>query len=277
MERKLWLSERIMKQRILFLIASLLLTVAGVQTASAQMVTVNLFGGQAVKFDVSLVENITFTENNPDDQVYIEVNASNWRTAIASFNAEIKPNPILKFTSDINWALENSYQNRAITRPDGIIDFDGHTVTHMFLQNNEIGRNLLLKNGTIVGDASWHIGLDTKTEWVDFYKGTVTLENMTVPGNIFMDGHQYIIHSGNYQKIYNGTTSSCPGKLIIYGGYFGNNIHERISGGIDGTYELYGGKYAVRPEDSWCASGYSVKENTDADAETYPYIVSADE
>jgi len=42
---------------------------------------------------------------------------------------------------------------------------------------------------------------------------------------------------------------------------------------VVGTYELYGGKYAVRPEDSWCASAYSVKENTDDDQATYPWIV----
>ncbi len=208
--------------------------------------------------------------------VEYQVNSSNWATAIASFNAEGTPNPRLIFTSDISWSLDSHIQERAITRADGVIDFDGHTVTHMFLQNNVTGKNLTLMNGTVVGDASWHIALDTKTEFSDFYKGTVTLDNMTVPGNIFVDGHLYIIMSGTYHKIFNYTGDGCPGKLIIYGGYFADNIHEYVENSSAGTYELYGGKYAIRPEDSWCASGYSVKSNTDDDSSTYPYIVSAD-
>lgn len=208
--------------------------------------------------------------------VVYQVNSSNWETAIASFNAEETPNPKLIFTSDISWSLDSYMQARAITRADGVIDFDGHTVTHMFLQNDVTGKNLTLMNGTVVGDASWHISLDTKTEFDDFYKGTVTLDNMTVPGNIFIDGHLYIIMSGTYHKIFNYTGDGCPGKLIIYGGYFADNIHEYEETSSAGTYELYGGKYAIRPEDSWCASGYSVKSNTDDDSSTYPYIVSAD-
>ena len=208
--------------------------------------------------------------------VEYQVNSSNWATAIASFNAEETPNPKLIFTSDISWSLDSYIQARAITRADGVIDFDGHTVTHMFLQNDVTGKNLTLMNGTVVGDASWHIALDTKTEFDDFYKGTVTLDNMTVPGNIFIDGHLYIIMSGTYHKIFNYTGDGCPGKLIIYGGYFADNINEYEGTSSAGTYELYGGKYAIRPEDSWCASGYSVKSNTDDDAATYPYIVSAD-
>lgn len=207
--------------------------------------------------------------------VEYQVNSSNWATAIASFNAEETPNPRLIFTSDISWSLD-SYQERVITRADGVIDFDGHTVTHMFLQNDVTGKNITLMNGTVVGDASWHIALDTKTEFDDFYKGTVTLDNMTVPGNIFIDGHLYIIMSGTYHKIFNYTGDGCPGKLIIYGGYFADNINEYEGTSSPGTYELYGGKYAIRPEDSWCASGYSVKSNTDDDSSTYPYIVSAD-
>jgi hypothetical protein len=208
--------------------------------------------------------------------VEYQVNSSNWATAIASFNAEETPNPQLIFTSDISWSLDSYNQARAITRADGVIDFDGHTVTHMFLQNDVTGKNLTLMNGTVVGDASWHIALDTKTEFSDFYKGTVTLDNMTVPGNIFVDGHLYIIMSGTYHKIFNYTGDGCPGKLIIYGGYFADNINEYVGNASAGTYELYGGKYAIRPEDSWCASGYSVKSNTDDDSSTYPYIVSAD-
>ena len=216
------------------------------------------------------------TEIGYGTSVEYQVNSTNWATAIASFNAEEKPNPKLIFTSDISWEINPYIHARAITRADGVIDFGGHTVTYMFLQNDVTGKNLTLMNGTVVGDAEYHIALDTKTDWNDFYKGTVTLDNMTVPGNIFIDGHLYIIMSGTYHKIYNSTGDGCPGKLIIYGGYFAEKINEPVGSVSAGTYELYGGKYAIRPEDSWCASGYSVKSNTDDDSATYPYIVSAD-
>ena len=42
--------------------AALLLLVAGVQTARAQKMTVNLIGGEAVEYDVTMVESVTFDE-----------------------------------------------------------------------------------------------------------------------------------------------------------------------------------------------------------------------
>ena len=51
-----------MKQRILFLIASLLLTVAGVQTAFAQKVKINLAEGKALIYRVSRIESIEFLD-----------------------------------------------------------------------------------------------------------------------------------------------------------------------------------------------------------------------
>ena len=62
MERKLLLSERIMKQRKLFLIASLLLSVAGVQTAFAQKVKINLAEGKTLIYRVSRIESIEFLD-----------------------------------------------------------------------------------------------------------------------------------------------------------------------------------------------------------------------
>lgn len=54
-----------MKMRILFLIASLLLSVAGVQTAFAQKVKINLVTGKTIKYKVSQIESIEFEEALP--------------------------------------------------------------------------------------------------------------------------------------------------------------------------------------------------------------------
>ncbi len=52
-----------MKKSITFLIASLLLSVAGVQTAYAQKMVVTTMDNQVVKFDVSNVRDVTFEES----------------------------------------------------------------------------------------------------------------------------------------------------------------------------------------------------------------------
>lgn len=51
-----------MNKRISFLIASLLLSLAGMQTAMAQKMVVNLSDGKTVEFDVSRVNNVEFME-----------------------------------------------------------------------------------------------------------------------------------------------------------------------------------------------------------------------
>ena len=53
-----------MNKRISFLIASLLLSLAGMQTAMAQKMVVNLSDGKTVEFDVSRVNNVEFVETD---------------------------------------------------------------------------------------------------------------------------------------------------------------------------------------------------------------------
>ena len=75
-----------MKQRILFLIASLLLMVASVQTALAQKqgsaterkakMVVTTMDNQVVKFDVSNVKDVTFEEPEPiidEDHEFVDL------------------------------------------------------------------------------------------------------------------------------------------------------------------------------------------------------------
>ena len=217
---------------------------------------------------------VTFTNGN-----YYEItvkmsklytcNSSDWSAKVAAFNAETSANPTLQLTSDIN-INRHSF---ILTRSNGILDLNGHTLSALDVRNNVEGQSITIKNGTVSGDGD--VAIDGHPDWADFYQGTVILEDLTVNKMIFVDGHQYIINSGTYnEKIFNVTTSGYPGKLVINGGKFLLSIHGEYSGVTYGTYELRGGKYAIRPEDSWCASGYSVKENTDDDSATYPWIVS---
>ena len=195
--------------------------------------------------------------------------SSNWSSQVAAFYAETTDNPTLQLTSDI----VISRHNFILTRSNGILDLNGHTLSALDVRNNEEGESITIKNGTVSGDGD--VAIDGHPDWADFYKGTVILEDLTVNKMIFVDGHKYIINSGTYnEKIFNVTTSGYPGKLVINGGKFLLSIHGEYSGVTYGTYELRGGKYAIRPEDSWCASGYSVKENTDDDKTTYPWVVS---
>ncbi len=196
-------------------------------------------------------------------------NSSDWSAKVAAFNAEATANPTLQLTSDIN-INRHSF---ILTRSNGILDLNGHTLSALDVRNNVEGQSITIKNGTVSGNGD--VAIDGHPDWADFYQGTVILEDLTVNKMIFVDGHQYIINSGTYnEKIFNVTTSGYPGKLVINGGKFLLSIHGEYSGVTYGTYELRGGKYAIRPEDSWCATGYSVKANTDDDSATYPWIVS---
>ena len=136
---------------------------------------------------------------------------------------------------------------------------------------------LTIRNGTISG------GIDGKGGQYDYYAGTVILEDLIVTSTIWNDGHAYIINSGTYNQIELKKNASTPGTMTINGGFFGDIYRyvDRYGGGDDGcAYILYGGKYKnknlTNKLDDWCASGYSVKSNTDGDSATYPYVVSAD-
>ena len=67
-----------MKRSIL--LASLLLVVAGLQTAWAQAVSVNLTNGQKVFYNVDEVESITFPDNIVGGHEYVEIGGLKWAT-----------------------------------------------------------------------------------------------------------------------------------------------------------------------------------------------------
>ena len=209
-----------------------------------------------------------------DDQTYEEgqyyASSGNINDIVTLFNASSYVNPSLILTGNISVPI-------TITRADGIIDFNGKTVSgNIFLQNNVAGKTVTLKNGTLSAD------LDGKEDWYDFYEGAVFLENMTINGAIFTDGHAYEFISGNYNgAINNYVAGGKPGTVVIRDGLFLGNYEPNgdhgYRGNCDkGSYTLYGGKYAVIPTNAnqTCASGYSVQANTGSDSSTYPYIVA---
>lgn len=193
------------------------------------------------------------------------VNSSSSDPSVVSFNnAASIPTPKLYFETNYGDGL-------TLTRANGIVDFNGHSANELFIQNDEEGESITLQNGTISPKP-----IDGSNEGGVYYKGTVILENMTVTGNyakVFTDGHAYIINSGTYnQKICCDTYSSYPGTTTIYGGYF---TELGFNSGPQGTFILYGGKYKTRPDNAWCAEGYTIKSNTDSDSGTYPWVVCA--
>jgi hypothetical protein len=193
------------------------------------------------------------------------VTSTSPETTIASFNAAAStPTPKLYFETNYEYGL-------TLTRANGIVDFNGHSAKELFIQNNVEGESITLQNGTITPNP-----IDGASGTGTYFKGTVIMENMTVSGNnkvLYTDGHAFIINSGTYNgKICCDTDSSYPGTTTIYGGYF---TELGFNTTTHGTYILYGGKYQTRPDDSWCAEGYAVKSNTDADSGTYPWVVCA--
>ncbi|MBR1839261.1 MAG: hypothetical protein IJ782_01535 [Prevotella sp.] len=184
---------------------------------------------------------------------------SDWSSVISAFNAEETPNPLLRLECDITTTYIT------ITRADGEIELNGHTVLGVYARNNILDKTLVIENGTVTHGIDGYDGQGT------YCYGTVMLENVDC-GNIWNDGHKYVINSGTYGLIEMTGEAPYPSIVNIYGGYF-KNIYRRFG---TASAILYGGKYSFRPEDSWCASGYSVKANTDADSATYPYKVSAD-
>ncbi len=200
--------------------------------------------------------------NYASTEVFVAT-SSNWSEIVAAFNASESMAPRLVFDCDTHVNDEIT-----ITRADGEVDFGGHNINVVYVQNNVAGKSVTLKNGILTYPIDGALGTTT------YFAGTVILENITSmysannSAAIYTDGHAYVINSGTYAKIESTTSTDYPGTVTINGGYFNS-----LTGG---TYTLYGGKYVARPSDSWCASGYSIKSNTDDDAATYPYIVSAD-
>ena len=208
------------------------------------------------------------------NSVPVEYDSTN-PAAFFSTNFDTAPAyPKTKMTADYDSGgadnNENSYLN--INRSDGEIDFDGHTVLPGFmLKGDEEGKTLTLKNGTVrLLDANSQAPSKE-------YKGTIELINMNVTDAVWVDAHQFVIHSGTYNKVFNdqmkGSTRTYG--VTIYGGNFTTFTnypnHSLLKAG---QYLIYGGNYAFNPgarSDVTIASGYKVVDQ--GEGQTYRYTV----
>lgn len=195
-----------------------------------------------------------------------------------AFNSSTDEEPLLILQQD----LSNS--SVYIRKSSGTIDFNGHTVKYLYMQNNDPDKVVGLCNGIISqrldGDYGWRI---------KGYHGKVMLEEMEVGEEFYTDGHVYIINSGYYESVDSYRNGSALGDVYIYGGHFKAFNHNPDTRDYQGDIYLFGGKFAMVPSSSYVnptnprannrfiiAEGYSVKENPDEDKEEYPYIVSKD-
>ena len=217
-------------------------------------------------------ENVTFTNGEYYAVTVKMTKTKDVYTNLADWNATSETNPVLVLNANVS--TPNPYK---ITRADGVIDFNGYSSTvHVYVQNNVAGSTVTLRNGTVEKE------VDGASQYNDGYLGNVVMENMTVYQNVYIDGHTYIFMGGTYYGgICNYTPDNVPaGSVTIYGGYF-NTLSARNppAGRSRGPYIIYGGKFINDPRtfgNVTIPSGYSVKANPDADAATYPWMVSAD-
>ena len=203
-----------------------------------------------VNYTGDLCPSGVMIRKKPAQTIYM--NNDNITTAVNSYNAT--PNSRIELYGDLSATV-------TFTK-EGVIDLKGHSSSEgIRFQNNEIEQTIIVKNGTIRF-------LDGAPGSSDYFKGTVVLENLTVPNDVWTDGHAYIINGGTYASIQNYKNSASPGTVTIYGGNF-TALHS--NGG--GTYTLYGGHYTQNPSSlDFCTipSGYSVVNHGSG---TYPYEV----
>gem|GEM_PF-881104 len=191
-----------------------------------------------------------------------ELYQNNVNTVPDQFNAYSGLNPKLIVQEDISQMI-------TITRAEGEIDLNGHSVTGFYLQNTDPEKTVTIKNGTVT------FGIDGKDGQSDYFGGKVLLENVNVNDGIWTDGHDLTINGGTVIRIEHKKSASTPGKLTIQDGCFGEVYRyvDKYGGEDNSTIILYGGKYKIRPATGWCADGYKVAANTGSDKEDYPYVV----
>ena len=245
----------------------------GVATVDANGHVTVLGEGEAIitatTMDGGLTDQCKLTVNPiPDGAVF----------SADAFNSSTDEEPLLILQQD----LSNS--SVYIRKSSGTIDFNGHTVKYLYMQNDDPDKVVGLCNGIISqrldGDYGWRI---------KGYHGKVMLEEMEVGEEFYTDGHVYIINSGYYESVDSYRNGSALGDVYIYGGHFKAFNHNPDTRDYQGDIYLFGGKFAMVPSSSYVnptnprannrfiiAEGYSVKDNTGEDKDEFPYIVSKD-
>ena len=205
----------------------------------------------------------------------ITANAEEY-TDVSAFNSAVEAEPLLKLTKNVKTLV--------ITRADGTIDLNGYTVEELFLRNNDPNKTVTVKNGTVKSKIDGTTGFDT------WFKGKVVIENMTVLGNLWTDGHDYTIISGTYAAIRTSTNSVTTSVVTILDGTFNGDLMLEngggsfiISGGYfkgalvktaDGEYSISCGTFKNKPDDNYIAEGSNLVQ--DGNGEFVVFVNIAD-
>ncbi|MBP1534447.1 MAG: hypothetical protein IK999_10060 [Ruminococcus sp.] len=192
--------------------------------------------------EICQIQQITVYYVNADEFHSLE--------GINNFNAQAEESPTLTLDANYTGSL-------TVTRDDGVIDLNGHTVNgNVILQNNDPDKTVTIKNGTITGD------INSVPSGKDYYKGKVVLENVSVGGNVWTNGHDYTIKSGTYNGIiYALKNAGTTGCTTITGGTFNSSIaagyNDWQHNADGGTFSVSGGTFASKPAAAFVAEGYT--------------------
>jgi len=247
--------------------------------------TVDANGHVTVLGEGETTITVTTVDGGFTDQCKLTVNPipSGAVFSADAFNSSTDEEPLLILQQD----LSNS--TVYIRKSSGTIDFNGHTVKNLYMQNNDPDKVVSLCNGIISGR------LDGDAGWYRYtgqtFHGKVMMEDMEVYKEFYTDGHVYTLNSGYYETVCTFRVGDALGDVYIYGGSFGKLFDTNPDAGNNqGDIFLFGGKFAIDPRTYTNAGttnprgntrfivgeGYSVKDNTEEDKDEYPYIVSKD-
>lgn len=247
--------------------------------------TVDANGHVTVLAEGEAIITATTVDGGLTDQCKLTVNPipSGAVFSADTFNSSTDEEPLLILQQD----LSNS--TVYIRKSSGTVDFNGHTVKYLYMQNNDPDKVVGLCNGIISGR------LDGDAGWYRYtgqtFHGKVMMEDMEVYKEFYTDGHVYTLNSGYYETVCTFRVGDALGDVYIYGGSFGKLFDVNPdAGSSQGDIFLFGGKFAIDPRTYTNAGttnprgntrfivgeGYSVKDNTEEDKDEFPYIVSKD-
>ena len=255
------------------------------QSSNEAVATVNEEGLVTVLAEGETTITVTTTDGGFTDQCQVSVipTPSDAVFSVSAFNSSSSDNPLL--------ILKGNHSEETISRANGTVDLNGHTIRVLFMRNNDPEQNVTVRRGIISnrldGDAGWY------SYTHQTFLGKVTLEDMEVYKEFYTDGHVYTINSGYYETVstFRVESVNALGDVYISGGSFGPLFDSNPDArNHQGDIYLSGGKFTFDPRTYTnagttnpygntkfiIADGYSVKDNTDKDKETFPYWVSAD-
>lgn len=254
-------------------------------SSNESVATVDANGHVTVVGEGQAIITVTTVDGGLTDQCQLTVNPIPDGAVFSAdaFNSSTDEEPLLILQQD----LSNS--TVYIRKSSGTIDFNGHTVKYLYMQNNDPDKVVGLCNGIISGR------LDGDAGWYSYtgqtFHGKVMMEDMEVYKEFYTDGHVYTLNSGYYETVCTFRVGDALGDVYIYGGSFGKLFDTNPDAGNNqGDIFLFGGKFAIDPRTYTNAGttnpsgntrfiigeGYSVKENAEEDKDEFPYIVSKD-